>query len=224
MPISKRRRRRGRVAPGSSRSEASLSLNQTKRKTNWLYLSASLVIAILVIGGFVVGSGGFGTGAVTNKTGSSDEHVDGIGTQQDIMSTRDHITEGKTVEYNSIPPTSGNHWPQPSKCGFFVNGLPDERVVHNLEHSNIVISYNFASEAEVDELKNVLKDIGLNNTLGVTRFYDKIEEGTLAIAAWGILDTMQGIKGDRIKKFFETYAGNLGPEGNITCLNYGAMP
>ena len=97
-------------------------------------------------------------------------------------------------------------------------------MVHNLEHSNIVISYNFSSEAEVDELKNVLKDIGLNNTLGVTRFYDKIEEGTLAIAAWGILDTMQGINGDRIKKFFETYAGNLGPEGNITCLNYGAMP
>ena len=79
LPISKRRRRRGRVAPGSSRSAASLSLNQTKRKTNWLYLSASLVIAILVIGGFVVGSGGFGTGAVANKTGSSDEHVDGIG-------------------------------------------------------------------------------------------------------------------------------------------------
>ena len=78
MPISKSRRRRGRVAPGSSRSSASLSLNQTKKKTNWLYLSASLVIAILVIGGFVVGSGGFGTGAVTNKTGSSDEHVDGI--------------------------------------------------------------------------------------------------------------------------------------------------
>ena len=116
MPISKRRRRRGRVAPGSGRSAASLSLNPTKSKTNWLYLSASLVIAILVIGGFVVGSGGFGTGSVANKTGSSDEHVDGIGTQQDIMSTRDHITEGKTVEYNSIPPTSGNHWPQPSKC------------------------------------------------------------------------------------------------------------
>ena len=223
MPISKRRSRRGRVAPGSSRSAASLSLNQTKRKTNWLYLVASLAIAILVIGGFVVGSGGFGTGAVT-KTGSSKEHVDGIGVEQDIMATRDHITEGKNVEYDTIPPTSGNHWPQPSKCGFFPNGLPEERVVHNLEHSNIVISYNFSSESEIERLKDVLKGIGLNNTLGVTRFYDKIEPGTLAMAAWGISDIMEGIDEERIKKFFETYAGNLGPEGNITCLSSGAMP
>ena len=223
MPISKHRRRRGRVAPGSSRSSASLSLNQGKRKTNWLYLSASLVIAILVIGGFVVGSGGFGTGAVT-KTGSSKEHIEGIGVEQDIMATRDHITDGTDIEYNAILPTSGNHWPQPSKCGFFEDGLPNERIVHNLEHSNIVISYNFSSESEVERLKDVLKGIGLNNTLGVTRFYEQIESGTVAMAAWGILDTMEGIDEERIKKFFETYAGNLGPEGNISCLTAGAMP
>ena len=222
MPISKHRRRRGRVAPGSSRSSASLSLNQGKRKTNWLYLSASLVIAILVIGGFVVGSGGFGTGAVTK--GSSEEHIEGIGVEQDIMATRDHITEGTDIEYNATLPTSGNHWPQPSKCGFFEDGLPNERIVHNLEHSNIVISYNFSSESEIERLKDVLKGIGLNNTLGVTRFYEKIESGTVAMAAWGILDTMEGIDEERIKKFFETYAGNLGPEGNISCLTAGAMP
>ena len=222
MPISKRRRRSGRVAPGSSRSSASLSLNQGKRKTNWLYLSASLVIAILVIGGFVVGSGGLGTGAVTK--GSSEEHIEGIGVEQDIMATRDHITEGTDIEYNTTLPTSGTHWPKPSKCGFFEDGLPNERIVHNLEHSNIVISYNFSSGSEVERLKDVLKGIGLNNTLGVTRFYEKIESGTVAMAAWGILDTMEGIDEERIKKFFETYAGNLGPEGNISCLTAGAMP
>ena len=58
----------------------------------------------------------------------------------------------------------------------------------------------------------------------MTRFYEKIESGAVAMTAWGILDTMEGIDEDRIKKFFETYAGNLGPEGNISCLTAGAMP
>ena len=224
LPISKHRRRRGRVAPGSNRSEASLSIAHTRRKkTNWLYLGASAVIAVLVIGGFAVGSAGIGSGGFS-RSGNSDEYVEGIGVQHDIMATRDHITEGQTVEYNSIPAASGNHWPQWSQCGFFEEGLPDERIVHNLEHSNIVVSYNLTTPEEVDELRDVMDSVGLAGVHGVTRFYDKIEPGTLALSAWGVSDTMPGIDEDRINTFFEPYGGTLGPEGNIPCLNSGVRP
>ncbi len=224
MPISKHRRRRGRVAPGSSRGAASLSIAQPRqKKTNWLYLGASGLIAILVIGGFAVGSAGFGHGGGVSRTGSSNDYVEGIGVQHDFMPTQVHVPESQTVEYSSIPATSGNHWAQWSRCGFFEDGLPDERVTHNLEHGNIVVSYNLTTPEEVDELKDVMGSVGLAGVLGVTRFYEKLEPGTVALSAWGVSDTMVGIDEERIYTFFGTYGGNLGPE-NVSCINSGVMP
>ena len=223
MPISKHRRRRGRVAPGSSQSAASLSINQPRRKkANWLYVGASGLIAVLVIAGFAVGSAGIG-GRGINQSGSSDEYVEGIGVQHETIG-QTHVKEGTHVEYNSIPATSGDHWPQWSRCGFFEEGLDDERIVHNLEHSNIVVSYNLDTPEEVQELRDVMDDVGLARALGVTRFYDKIDPGTVALSAWGVSDTMTGIDEERINTFFDTYGGTLGPEGNISCLNAGIMP
>ncbi len=232
MPISRRRQRRGRIAPGSGRGAAALTITQTrKKKTNWLYLGASGLIAVLVIGGFAVGSAGFGHGGGGfGQSGSSDEYVEGIGVQHDVMATRNHVpgpttnTEGTIVGYNSIPATSGNHWPRWSQCGFFEEALPDGRIVHNLEHSNIIVSYNLTAPEEVDQLRDVMGSVGLAGVLGVTRFYDKIEPGAVALSAWGVSDTMQGIDEERIKTFFSTYGGNMGPEGNISCLNSGVMP
>ncbi len=182
-----------------------------------MYLRASGLIAVLVIGSFAVACAGFA------RSGTSDEYVEGIGVQHEVMATRDHITEGQTAEYSSIPPTSGNHWPQWSQCGFFEGGLPDERIVHNLEHGNIVVSYNLATPEEVGELRDVMGSVRLAGALGVTRFYDKIEPGTVALSAWGVSDAMQGIDEERINIFFKTYGGNLGPE-TVSCSNSGVMP
>ena len=66
--------------------------------------------------------------------------------------------------------------------------------------------------------------IRLAERAGVTRLYEKIPEGTVALSAWGVSDTMEGIDGERITTFFEHYAGTLGPEGNIPCFNSGVMP
>jgi hypothetical protein len=94
--------------------------------------------------------------------------------------------------------------------------LPDERVVHNLEHGTIVISYNLTDNDAIEELKETFDDIGLAQLWGVARYYDKLPSGQVAVAAWQVLDTMDGIDGDRIERFFEAYAGNLGPE-KIPC-------
>jgi hypothetical protein len=172
---------------------------------------ASLVIAVLVIGGFAVGGLSLGGGGA--GTGKHSQYVAGLGEQQPIISSA-HVDRGETVEYSSFPPTSGDHWPpgNQARCGFYPEGLRDERAVHNLEHGNIVVSYNLSSQAEVDQLRKVVENLGLAAVWGVTRFYDRLPEGQVAVAAWGVLDTMQGIDRDRIKKFFEGYAGTLGPE------------
>src|SRR3989344_5078 len=43
--------------------------------------------------------------------------------------------------YNSNPPTSGPHYEQPSRWGVSQAELPDEQLIHNLEHGGIWISY-----------------------------------------------------------------------------------
>jgi hypothetical protein len=158
------------------------------------------------------------------NAGTSNTYVPGIGVQHDIMPTRSHVSEPQTVQYDTFSPTSGDHWPQWSNCGFYEEELADERIVHNLEHSNIVVSYNLSTPEEIDQLRDIINDIGLANVTGVTRAYSKIPVGTVTMSAWGVSDSMEGIYQSRIETFFDTYSGQLGPEGNIPCLNTGVMP
>jgi len=225
VPESKNRRRSGRQVSRGQRAAASnvpIARPQAK-KANKLYVAASAIIALLVIGGFAVGGINFQRPPDTGS--SSGEYVDGVGVQQELMPTGDrglnaHVDTTVTVNYSTSPPTSGDHWATPSGCGFYEDGLPDEQIVHNLEHGNIVISYNLSSDEEVDQLKDALDDVGLSEIWGVTRAYDKIPSGTVTLAAWGVMDTMEGIDGERINSFFETYSGALGPE-RIICPGAG---
>jgi len=218
MPVSRHRRRRGRAASGGSRSADSLSLTRPRRKkTNKLYLIAAITIAVLVIGSFGLSTIPFGGGGAGVRTGSANQFAPGVGQQQTILAA-DHLAEGTEIDYNFFPPTSGEHWPPQvlRPCGFYEDGLRDEIIVHHLEHGNIVVSYNLSDQAQVDQLRRVVGDIGLANVWGITRFYDKIPEGQVTVAAWGVLDTTDGVDESGLRTFFE-YAGNLGPE-QVPCL------
>ena len=188
-----------------------------RKKTNKLYLVASLVIAVLVITSFAFAS--FTGGGGHAQRGSAQSYVEGLGTQFPILSSV-HIAEGAEAIYNSVPPTSGDHWGVargiPAPCGFYDDQLPDEMVVHNMEHGNIVVSYNLPLESDVSALRNAVNNIGLSRVWGVTRAYDKIEPGQVSLTAWGVLDTVQGVDPERISEFFEAYSGVLGPE-RIPC-------
>ena len=227
MPESRRRRRGGQVVPRGARSAGSLSDARPRRKkTNKLYLAASAIVAILVIAGFAVG--GIPLGGSGNQgagLGRHTEHQDGIGIKQDLMPTLNHVPDTQTVDYNTTPPTSGDHWDFWARCGFYEDGMPDERIVHNMEHGNIIVSYNLPNQADVDRLRDFMEGFDLATNWAVTRSYDEIAEGTVALTAWGVLDTMQGVDEDRIERFFDAYAGRLGPEfpNGAPCAVTGVM-
>ena len=216
MPVS--RRRRGRAATRAARS-GNLPASNQPRKTNKLYLAACIIIAVLVIGSFgltaVIGGGGGQDGKT--RIGSATEYLEGVGSQIPALPNPQHIDEGTQATYNSVPPTSGDHWRTPADCGFYVDPIPDERVVHNMEHSNIVISYNLPFDSDVRVLRDTLDNIEMATDWAVARPYDQIPSGHVALSAWGVLDTFPGVDADRIERFFEAYAGTLGPEGGIIC-------
>ena len=193
--------------------------------TNKLLLIASLVIAVLVIAGFslpsIIGSL---SGPDQITYGSASAYVDGVGDREEIMRTKRHVDldsddSDNDVTYSTVPPTSGDHWSTPNRCGFFTDPVADEVVVHNLEHSNIVVSYNLPNQADVDALKNVYNELedGWRTHFTVVRPSGDLELGRVALAAWGVLDVMDGVDEARINRFYEHYVGRLGPEGAVSC-------
>ena len=47
----------------------------------------------------------------------------------------------KGFEYNSFPPTSGPHNPQPLVWGEYTEPVPQDQLVHNLEHGGVSVQY-----------------------------------------------------------------------------------
>ena len=218
MPESRHRR---------NRRPRNLEIPRTTRRggTNKLLLAASIVIAVLVIAGFSIPTIVDSLGGREEITyGSSPGYVEGVGVKQEIMRTKNHVdldrnSDNDYVAYNSVPPSSGDHWSIAQRCGFFTDPVPDEQIVHNLEHSNIVISYNLPDQADVDALRNVYNNLneGWRNHFTVVRPYDQLSKGQVGLSAWGVVDILDGVDEEGINRFFEHYVGRLGPEGAISC-------
>ena len=194
------------------------------RTRRWLYLIASSLIALLVIASFAIG-GIPGGGGGDDDIGYASEHVRGIGEEvANVTASRDHFPDGDLITqhvpegYLTTPPTSGRHWGKWVSCGFFTDPVPDENIVHNMEHGNIILSYNLAEQTQIDELRQAFDDIDLTEFWGVARPYDVIDEGAIALTTWGIIDQwsvsddIAGVDKPRIARFFKAYSGRLSPE------------
>ena len=114
--------------------------------------------------------------------------------------------------YNSNPPTSGWHYQQPAEWGIYQEELPDEQVVHNLEHGGVWVSYNpKISEEQKQFLENLLAGYTTKIILSPR---DK-NDADLSLVAWGRILELQAPlvpeQEDIIIQFIETYK-NKGPE------------
>ena len=130
---------------------------------------------------------------------------------------RDHIPNGvKFNNYNSNPPTSGPHYTDPAPARFYDKELPDEQVVHNLEHGHIWISYRPDIHPEIIK---ILKNFAGGRVIVTKRSQNDTD---IALAAWGRLDKFNLEKNNftpqdlnrikqRIKDFILRYQ-NKGPE------------
>ena len=236
MPPSRHRRRR--AARRSQRRTPPISSGGGFR-SRWLLfafgaIAVLFIVALLVPVVLPVNFGGGGS-----RQGEASGYVDGIGTQVDAPEDRAHFADSFTIYdvtnqegYSTTPPTSGRHWNGWVQCGWYTEAVPDERIVHNMEHGNIILSYNLADQAQIDELQDAYESIGLTNRWGVARPYDpgpdaegndRFPEGTIALTTWGVInkwhvddlgadgDTI-GVGKERIEEFFRAYSGTLSPE------------
>lgn len=121
----------------------------------------------------------------------------------------EHIREGEShPPYNSNPPTSGWHYDTPALWGVQDRELPDEQLVHNLEHGGIWISYHPSLGREaVDKLKDIVR--GYRSKVILTPRVRN--DSKIALAAWGKLDAFDVFDEARVLAFIQAFK-DQGPE------------
>ena len=188
----------------------------------------------LIIGGFVVGAivlgvlglraaGVFDPPAAAIDINSAAFQIPAgttIGTQEPLLSP-EHIPSPQKGSYNTVPPTSGQHWNQaglaPAPWGIKDANLPNEVTTHNLEHGGIVIGYANLTSAETDQLKGIVRAL-MNGT------YRKIilepyplADSKVALTSWGWLLKLQSVDQIQIVQFTRAHYSdpNFAPEWNV---------
>lgn len=118
---------------------------------------------------------------------------------------REHIgIGGSHPPYNSNPPTSGWHYEKPAAWGFYDNPLPDEQIVHNLEHGGIWISYKDINE----QTKQKLQQLAQKYNQAVIITPRPKNDTPIALASWGRLLKLEKFNQDAIEKFIKTNINN----------------
>lgn len=119
-----------------------------------------------------------------------------------------HIAEGAAhEEYNSNPPTSGSHYAQAAAWGFYDEQLPDEQLIHSLEHGGIWISYKDVD----DQVKERLELIARRNSGSVIVTLRPENDTKISLASWGRLENLEGLDEEKINNFIRANK-NKSPE------------
>jgi hypothetical protein len=118
-----------------------------------------------------------------------------------------HVPQGqRVVSYNSVPPTSGEHWPTPAPWGIKDATLPNEVTTHNLEHGGVVIAYNNLAPSEVEELKRIVRQLMSSGFPKVIlEPYAELKDAKVALTAWTWLYKLPTVDQTQIVRFFRAH-------------------
>jgi hypothetical protein len=169
-----------------------------RRRRQLIWIAFGVIAALLL-------AGGVAWAAYQSSRPAPGEAVPILG--------QEHIAPGQGhPPYNSDPPTSGWHYDQPADAGFYETSLPDEQLVHNLEHGHVIISYDCSKltdcEAVKAELRSIVDRFQRWKVVTVPR---KNADAPIALTAWGRIDKLEAYDEDRITAFVK-YWRDRGPE------------
>ena len=126
---------------------------------------------------------------------------------------REHLNPGQRYNaYNSIPPTSGPHDPNPLRCGIYSNSQRNERFLHTMEHGAVVIGYqaDLLSRDQLMELQ-ILGENFLSSGKRIVMLPIESLAVPIAVASWGNLLNLREVDVGQIEEFVSTFE-NKGPE------------
>lgn len=138
---------------------------------------------------------------------------------------RNHVAVGTTPTYQSVPPTSGNHWSSappngpacPMPWGVYSSPVLEPCVVHNLEHGGIVIWY-VPDKLSADQIQKLTSFVQTQVTTAQFKFVLSPWSGAdfghpIAVTAWDWRLYLDDANTDAIRSFADEHYGRS-PEPN----------
>jgi len=188
------------MSKSAKRRKRRLEARATERsqRSKWIWIGAAVIGVLLLIG------------VVAWSIQKANQPVFGeampIQGQQHIALDQSH------PPYNSDPPTSGWHYAEPAEAGFYESSLPDEQLVHNLEHGHVIISYDCARVADCEDVKTELRGlVDRFQRWKIVAVARENADAAIALTAWGRIDKMDSYDEDRVDAFVKRWR-NRGPE------------
>jgi hypothetical protein len=154
-------------------------------------------------------------------------------TNEDASGNNEHREDGTTVEYDTVPPSSGPHWGQPAspaKAFYTERDAPAvEQLVHNMEHGYTVLWYDDTlSGDERAELRDLSASAREQDSVGqfqkfVVAPWDdskgSFPEGKrVALSHWGAQEGYRQlcgkISGEAVQSFIDDFPATDAPEPN----------
>ncbi len=137
-----------------------------------------------------------------------------------IMVSDPHITvDSDPGQYNSDPPTSGPHYAEEARAGFFDDNnyqFPAGYLVHNLEHGYVIFWYNcdLLDKSDCTNLKEQIKttidDLG---GVKLIAYPWPSLDFPLVMTSWGRLQRFETFDAEQAKAFYRANL-NKAPEPN----------
>lgn len=189
-----------RNTPSQSRALRRKRRQRRRRAIRLGGLTVILVIALLFIASLFAGSLPISIGS----SGSDDSLGDRIPSQG-----RDHIELNEEhVSYNSRPATSGPHYDvplAPASWGFHESPLPDEVLVHNLEHGGVGVHYDCPEGCPelINQLAMVVDSYLVDNGEVIMSPYSSMES-RITLTAWTFMDKLVEFDEARIRAFIDS--------------------
>ncbi len=165
-------------------------------------LGAVLVIGSAVLVPLVVGAAREDDQVAVDRTLDAVEVFDGLATTH----------EDGDLTYEQSPPVGGPHSPSWLDCGVYDAPVPEENLVHDLEHGTVWITYEPGlAQEDVDALAEALPDNGILSP------YDGLR-APVVVTVWERQLELTGADDPRLEIFIgELGAGETAPEPGASC-------
>ena len=183
---------------------AARRLEAKRRRQRALTWTAVVVVAAVALVAVIVWQGRGEEQVSPGELAAARQQAGSSGVKEFPEAGRKHIEASQQPSnWNSTPPTSGDHLASPIRAGVY-DGEQDERaIVHNLEHGYVVIQYKGIPEDQVNQLREFVRD--RSGAKLVLAPWSGLERDGVALTAWRNLETLQRVNLVVVRAFVNDY-------------------
>ena len=178
----------------------------------------ALTTVLVAVGLAACGGGDDGDGAGEGDGVADVAAVDGV--ESERVGPYEHVAGGVDLDYDRPAPSGGDHGPYLLTCGAYEGQVPDELVVHSLEHGAVWIALGPDSS---DADREAAEDLADGEKVIVSDVPDLPDP--VHLVAWGARLPLESADDPRAEAFLERFVdADSAPEAGFSCENVGEPP